>query len=109
MATAMWWAYIDRYFDLVETIVFLLRKKDNQVSLLHVYHHSFVVVAGWFIVKYSAGGMISLNFLINCVEHLILYSYYLISSFPQLALVTRLIKPWVTIFQMASIILILKV
>lgn len=28
-----------RMVDLVETIVFVLRKKDNQVSFLHLFHH----------------------------------------------------------------------
>lgn len=29
-----------RVVDLSETLVFVLRKKDNQVSFLHVFHHS---------------------------------------------------------------------
>jgi hypothetical protein len=35
---------------------FILRKKFNQVSFLHVYHHCTMLLNWWMGVKYVAGG-----------------------------------------------------
>lgn len=40
-------------------IFFVLRKKDNQVSLLHLYHHSLTPIETWICVKFLAGRQIS--------------------------------------------------
>lgn len=34
---------INKATDLIETLIFVLRKKNNQVSFLHVYHHIAVI------------------------------------------------------------------
>ncbi|KAL3248203.1 hypothetical protein MRX96_056615 [Rhipicephalus microplus] len=51
------WSYsMFRILDFLDTIFFVLRKKDSHVSLLHVVHHSVVVFNGWFgIVPRSLG------------------------------------------------------
>lgn len=41
--------------ELIETVFFVLRKKQNQVSKLHVYHHVSTAILAWCVVKYSAG------------------------------------------------------
>lgn len=41
--------------ELIETVFFVLRKKQNQVSKLHVYHHVSTAVLAWCVVKYAAG------------------------------------------------------
>ncbi|XP_075232772.1 uncharacterized protein LOC142331040 isoform X2 [Lycorma delicatula] len=33
-------------------IFFVLRKKDNQISLLHFYHHSLMPIETWICVKF---------------------------------------------------------
>ncbi|KAH8026022.1 hypothetical protein HPB51_015371 [Rhipicephalus microplus] len=43
-----WWLRILRLLDFLDTIFFVLRKKFNQVSTLHVVHHSLVVLDCWF-------------------------------------------------------------
>lgn len=35
--------YLNKYSDLLDTIIFVFRKKQNQVSFLHVYHHIAVI------------------------------------------------------------------
>lgn len=39
MAEAAWWYYMIKYTEFLDTIFFLLRKKNHQVSFLHVFHH----------------------------------------------------------------------
>lgn len=41
-----WYGYLSRYLDMLDTIFFVLRKKQNQISFLHVYHHMIVPFLG---------------------------------------------------------------
>lgn len=41
--------------DLVLQIFFVLRKKNSQVTFLHVYHHSIMPFTWWFGVRFAAG------------------------------------------------------
>ena len=38
-----------------QQIFFVLRKKDNQVSILHLYHHTVTPLETWVCVKFIAG------------------------------------------------------
>lgn len=51
----LWWFIMLRTLELVETVFFILRKKQNQVSALHIYHHISTIVLLWLFLKYSAG------------------------------------------------------
>lgn len=88
--------------DLVETFVMVLRKKQNQVSFLHVYHHITVVLIAWATVKYYPGGMAIIPTILNNGVHVFMYSYYFLSSYPQMPKYLRPIKPYITIVQMVS-------
>uniref|UniRef100_A0AAX7UPI1 Elongation of very long chain fatty acids protein n=1 Tax=Astatotilapia calliptera TaxID=8154 RepID=A0AAX7UPI1_ASTCA len=57
-------------------IFFVLRKKNSQVTFLHVYHHSIMPFTWWFGVRFSAGGLGTFHALLNCVVHVIMYTYY---------------------------------
>lgn len=68
--------------DLIETIFFILRKKNNQVSFLHVYHHAGVVFFGYIYMKlYSGGGYATVLGLLNSFVHIIMYGYYFTTSY----------------------------
>lgn len=41
-----WIGYMSRYLDMFDTIFFCLRKKHNQITFLHVYHHMVVPFLG---------------------------------------------------------------
>lgn len=47
--------FLLKLLELVETVFFVLRKKQNQVSKLHVYHHASTAILGWIMVKYTGG------------------------------------------------------
>ena len=40
----------------LQQVFFILRKKNNQVTFLHVYHHSTMLVICWYVAKYVPGG-----------------------------------------------------
>lgn len=47
--------FLLKLLELVETVFFVMRKKQNQVSKLHVYHHVSTAILGWIMVKYTGG------------------------------------------------------
>lgn len=45
---AMYIYYLTKYADWMDTVFFVLRKKQSHVSVLHLYHHSAVPFLGWY-------------------------------------------------------------
>ncbi|CAB3228031.1 unnamed protein product [Arctia plantaginis] len=80
-ATTVWFYYIAKFTELMDTIFFVLRKKYNQVSFLHVYHHTIMTFGCWLTIKYYPGGHLILMGFLNAIVHVVMYTYYLISSF----------------------------
>lgn len=49
--------FIGKIIDLLDSVFFVLRKKNSQLTFLHVYHHTLMVLTSFVFVKfYSAGG-----------------------------------------------------
>jgi len=46
LAQMSWWYYFSKYTEFLDTIFFVLRKKQSHVSALHVIHHSVMPVVG---------------------------------------------------------------
>lgn len=57
LAAAVWLFYFSKLIEFLDTFFFILRKKDNQVTFLHVYHHVTMPLIWWIAVKWYAGGM----------------------------------------------------
>ena len=55
MARGCWWYYMSKFLELMDTIFFVLRKKNNHVSTLHVIHHGIMPLSVWFGVKFTPG------------------------------------------------------
>lgn len=47
--------YLLKILDLFDTIFFVLRKKAQQISFLHVYHHVAILLGGWIAVQWAPG------------------------------------------------------
>ncbi|KAI5643774.1 GNS1/SUR4 family domain-containing protein [Phthorimaea operculella] len=71
--------YLLKVVDLMDTVFFVLRKKFNQVTFLHVYHHTGMVMLIWGAVTYYPGGHGTFIGVINAFVHVIMYSYYLLT------------------------------
>ncbi|XP_022816093.1 elongation of very long chain fatty acids protein 7-like [Spodoptera litura] len=68
-----------KIIDLLDTVFFVLRKKNNQVSFLHIYHHTGMCMLIWGAVTYLPGGHGTLIGVINSFVHVVMYAYYLLS------------------------------
>ncbi|XP_041698021.1 ELOVL fatty acid elongase 8a isoform X1 [Coregonus clupeaformis] len=76
MAKVCWWFYFSKVIELSDTLFFILRKKNSQLTFLHVYHHGTMIFNWWAGVKYVAGGQSFLIGLINSLVHVVMYLYY---------------------------------
>lgn len=79
MASVCWWFFFSKVIELADTWFFILRKKDNQISFLHVYHHCTMIWIWWSGVTYVGGGLSFWNAILNCFVHTIMYLYYALS------------------------------
>ena len=101
MASVCWWFYISKILELFDTLFFVLRKKQSQITFLHVYHHSTMIWNWWIAAKYVAGGqraftnphktstlLLCIFFtitaffqgIINSGVHVIMYGYYALAA-----------------------------
>ncbi|XP_059061449.1 elongation of very long chain fatty acids protein 7-like [Achroia grisella] len=72
--------FIAKHLDLLDTVFFILRKKDNQASFLHVYHHCVMVTWTWLhYVHFPTDNFVVVG-LLNSFVHVLMYAYYGISS-----------------------------
>lgn len=76
LAELLWWYFVVRVFDFLDTLFFILRKKESHVSALHVGHHVMVVFTGWFGMTYGPDGQALLIVLVNTFVHALMYTYY---------------------------------
>ncbi|KAK3090379.1 hypothetical protein FSP39_011333 [Pinctada imbricata] len=80
MASVCWMFYISKFIELLDTVFFVLRKKFNQASFLHVFHHGIMPISWWFGVKFVAGGFGTFHSTLNSFIHLMMYTYYGLSA-----------------------------
>ncbi|KAJ0058663.1 hypothetical protein NL108_000368, partial [Boleophthalmus pectinirostris] len=81
MVRVAWMFYISKYIELLDTVFFVLRKKQNQITFLHVFHHSVMPWSWWWGVTLTpAGGMGSFHAMVNSAVHVIMYFYYGLSA-----------------------------
>ncbi|KAL7292494.1 hypothetical protein TKK_0014069 [Trichogramma kaykai] len=85
MARGCWWYYFSKFIEFADTLFFVLRKKNDHISNLHVIHHGIMPMSVWFGVKFSPGGHSSFFGLLNTFVHMVMYTYYLLAALgPQL-------------------------
>ncbi|XP_011877824.1 PREDICTED: elongation of very long chain fatty acids protein AAEL008004-like [Vollenhovia emeryi] len=105
-----WYGLLLKMFDYIETCIFVLRKKQNQVSVLHVYHHMSNVGCVFFNLKYFMDVRTSYFAMVNCIVHVIMYMYYFISAWsPNLQRMMSPIKRFITILQMIQFVCFLYI
>ena len=72
--------------DLLDTVFFVLRKKNSQITFLHLYHHTLVPIIGYMTVKIAPQApVIGLFLMFNTFIHSVMYLYYALAAFgPQI-------------------------
>lgn len=103
IAFLVWIHYNNKYMELLDTVWMVLRKKNNQVSFLHCYHHVLLIWAWFFVCRFEAGGDCYFGASINSFIHVIMYGYYTLA----LLNVPCPWKKWITNCQMVQFMLVL--
>ncbi|XP_053101417.1 elongation of very long chain fatty acids protein 1 [Hemicordylus capensis] len=80
MVRVAWIFIFSKYIELIDTVIFILRKKNEQVTFLHVFHHSVLPWSWWWGAKFGPGGMGSFHAMVNSVVHVVMYFYYGLSA-----------------------------
>ncbi|KAJ2947120.1 hypothetical protein O0L34_g16473 [Tuta absoluta] len=79
--TTIVWVYsLAKLLDLLDTVLFILRKKYNQVTTLHMYHHAIMPFFSWVALRFVPGGHGTLIGVLNSFVHVVMYTYYLIAG-----------------------------
>ncbi|XP_046477984.1 very long chain fatty acid elongase AAEL008004 [Neodiprion pinetum] len=72
--------FLAKISELLDTVFFVLRKKDRQISFLHMYHHTVMPLVAWGATKYYPGGHGTFIGIINTFVHIVMYTYYLLAA-----------------------------
>lgn len=76
---------LSRLADFLDTIWFVLRKKQSHISFLHVFHHSYVPTVAYIATRWIPVVPNAMSFpFINSAIHVVMYAYYLLATFPEL-------------------------
>ncbi|VEN60246.1 unnamed protein product [Callosobruchus maculatus] len=81
ITNAVWWYYFSKLLEFCDTFFFILRKKERQLTFLHVYHHSTMFALWWIGVKWVPSGSTFLPAMVNSGIHVLMYAYYGLSVF----------------------------
>lgn len=91
--------FLAKLTELLDTVFFVLRKKDRQVSFLHLYHHTVMPIVSWGCVKFMPGGHGTFIGFVNSFVHIPMYAYYMLTAMGYTHLWW---KPLVTRLQLAQ-------
>lgn len=99
MARTCWWYYFSKFTEFFDTFFFVLRKKNDHVSTLHVIHHGCMPFSVWMGMKFAPGeyprremaarvtnpttfpgGHSTFFALLNTFVHVVMYFYYMVSA-----------------------------
>ncbi|XP_048505417.1 elongation of very long chain fatty acids protein-like [Athalia rosae] len=106
MAGAGYMYFISKVLELLDTVFFVFRKKQRQVSFLHLYHHVSMLMLTWFGVRYWMGGHGTLFGVVNSFVHMFMYAYYMLTAFGESTRRFLWWKKYITILQIAQFILV---
>jgi len=80
MAKYLWLFYFSKIVEFGDTFIMVFRKKDDQISFLHLYHHSTIYLTWWFGVYYGPGGESYFGATLNSFVHVWMYGYYTLAA-----------------------------
>lgn len=99
--------FLTKIVELLDTVFFILRKKPQQVTFLHVFHHAVVPIFLYLGLKLAPGGPNAFFPLINSLIHVLMYSYYALSTFGPSIQPYLWWKRYLTRMQMIQFVLIM--
>ncbi|KAH8354206.1 hypothetical protein KR084_003109 [Drosophila pseudotakahashii] len=100
--------FFNKLLDLLETVFFVLRKKDRQISFLHLFHHMYMLYFSFmYMYYYGYGGHGFFMCFFNVIVHIMMYSYYYQSSLSPDSRGDLWWKKYITIVQLVQFVIVL--
>ncbi|XP_062986434.1 very long chain fatty acid elongase 2 [Elgaria multicarinata webbii] len=84
VAKVLWWYYFSKVIEFADTAFFVLRKKNSQITFLHVYHHATMFNIWWCVMNWIPCGQSFFGPTLNSFIHVLMYSYYGLSVIPSM-------------------------
>ncbi|CAF0937460.1 unnamed protein product [Rotaria sordida] len=105
ITNALWLYYFSKAIEFIDTIFMVVRKRFTQITFLHVFHHSTMLLIWWVVMTWIPGGQAWFGPVFNSVVHVFMYAYYGLSVIPSLR--SKLWwKRYITMFQLIQFVLI---
>ncbi|KAG5675219.1 hypothetical protein PVAND_005143 [Polypedilum vanderplanki] len=98
--------YLSKFSEFFDTFFFVLRKKYDQVSTLHVIHHGIMPFSVWWGAKFLPGGHSSFMAFLNTFVHFVMYTYYMLAAMGPKVQKYLWWKKYLTLMQMAQFVAI---
>lgn len=83
MGQVLYIFYLSKILDFLDTVFIILGKKWQQLSFLHVYHHTSIFLFYWLNLHVGYDGDIFLTIVLNGFIHTVMYTYYFVSMHTQ--------------------------
>mmetsp|Transcript_6699 Transcript_6699/g.10447 ORF Transcript_6699/g.10447 Transcript_6699/m.10447 type:complete len:272 (-) Transcript_6699:416-1231(-) len=100
MANIVYIFYVSKVYEFVDTFIMVLRKKNEQVNFLQVYHHASIFAIWWYLAFRAPTGEPYYSVILNSTVHVIMYAYYLGTCFGY----SFWWKKYLTMFQMTQFV-----
>ena len=72
--------WLTKIYELLDTVFMILRHKQRQISFLHVYHHSSMIILSDVVYHLYPYPAFTVYLALNSMVHVVLYSYYGLSA-----------------------------
>ncbi|CAD1469485.1 unnamed protein product, partial [Heterotrigona itama] len=106
MANGVHFYMMCKLIEMLDTVFFVLRKKDRQISVLHLYHHALMPLCAWVGIKFVPNGHLTFLGVINAFVHIIMYGYYMLASIGPHMNKYLWWKKYITMLQLVQFVLI---
>jgi len=105
VTNALWFYFFSKAIEFMDTIFMVVRKRFTQITFLHVFHHSTMLIIWWIVMSWIPGGQAWFGPVLNSLVHVLMYAYYGLSVIPSLR--EKLWwKKYITMFQLLQFLLI---
>lgn len=106
VANVLWIYTVSKVIEFMDTVLMVLRKKQNQVTFLHLFHHASILNIWWWVQSFLPGGQAWFSACLNSLVHIVMYAYYGMCLIPSLK-EHLWWKKYITTFQLVQFVLIL--
>ncbi|KAH9367933.1 hypothetical protein HPB48_008347 [Haemaphysalis longicornis] len=100
----LWLYMFTKIAELLDTVFFVLLKKNGHISYLHVSHHALAVLTVWLNLNNGITGQSAMFPFLNSAVHAVMYTYYGLAALPSSLRPNLWWKKYVTLFQIVQFV-----